>query len=139
MLYPPAPVKEGSKYPIDIALDYLAKNQPLITPEWTAWKAVMQEPKLAGVWAVNAYEKGKGRVYGTMTIEPGSGPDLFTTKIEMRYVNSGLTISRTGRGIVYTGYSWRGRSTTAAAPSDPSLPPADSREAMLFPPAITMK
>jgi quinohemoprotein amine dehydrogenase len=130
LLYPPAPVKEGSKYPIDIALDYLAKNQPLITPEWTAWKAVMRPPKLAGVWAVNAYEKGKGRVYGTMTIEPGSAPDLFTTKIEMRYATSGLTISRTGKGIVYTGYSWRGRSATTGAASDPSLPPAESREAM---------
>jgi quinohemoprotein amine dehydrogenase len=130
LLYPPAPVKQGSKYPIDIALDYLAKNQPLITPEWTAWKAVMRTPKLAGVWAVNAYEKGKGRVYGTMTIEPGSAPDLFTTKVEMRYASSGLTASRTGRGIVYTGYSWRGRSTTASAPTDPSLPPAESREAM---------
>lgn len=132
LLYPAAPVKQGSKYPIDIALDYLAKNQPLITPEWSAWNAVMRPPKLAGVWAVNAYEKGKGRVYGTMTIEPGSAPDLFTTKIEMRYATSGLTISRTGKGIVYTGYSWRGRSATTAAPRDPSLPPADSREAMFI-------
>lgn len=130
LLYPPAPVAEGGKYPIDIALAYLGKNQPLITPEWTAWKAVMRVPKLAGVWAVNAYEKGKGRVYGTMTIEPGAAPDLFTTKIEMRYATSGLTVSRTGRGIVYTGYSWRGRSTTGTPPKDPSLPPAESREAM---------
>src|SRR5262249_51520897 len=37
----------------------------------------------------------------------------------------GSTVTRSGRGIVYSGYSWRGRSTT----SD-SKAPSESREAM---------
>lgn len=131
LAYPVEPVVATSKYPIDTALEYLAKNQPLVTPEWTSWKAVMRPPKLAGTWAVNAYEKGKGRVYGTMVVEATASPDIFTTKVNLRYATSGLTVSRTGRSIVYTGYSWRGRSKSTEAPTDPSLPPGENREAML--------
>ena len=50
---------KNSPYPIDTILDYLSKNQPLITPEWTAWKATMANPKLAGTWAVSAYSAGQ--------------------------------------------------------------------------------
>jgi quinohemoprotein amine dehydrogenase len=44
----PARIDTKAPYPIDTVIDYLAKNQPLITPEWTAWKATMATPKLAG-------------------------------------------------------------------------------------------
>jgi quinohemoprotein amine dehydrogenase len=123
------------KYPADIAVDYLSKNQPLITPEWVAWKAVMQTPKLQGKWMLTGYSNGRGRVYGTLTIEPGSSPDEFVTKTEVEYAASGIKLSRTGKAVVYTGYSWRGRSTpsspaAAAASSDPNLNPAEWREAL---------
>lgn len=125
----PAPVKQ----PIDVALAYLSTHQPLITPEWTAWKAVMQPPKLAGTWAVNGYEKGKGRVYGVMTISATSAPDEFATSIQLQYAATGVSISRSGKGIVYTGYSWRGRSNDTAQPAkDPSLPPEQNKEAMIL-------
>ena len=129
----PAAVANG-KDPIDTALDYLANAQPLITPEWTAWKAAMHQPKLAGTWAVSAYQVGKGKIYGLMTISATSAADEFQTKVELHYANTGATLTRAGKGIVYTGYSWRGRQTAAAQPAasaDPGNAPAEWREAMM--------
>jgi quinohemoprotein amine dehydrogenase len=132
--YPSAPpASENSKeYPIDAALKYLAENQPLITPEWTAWKAKMHAPKLTGVWLVTASQTGKGQIYGQTTITAGpSGQDFSTTTV-LHYPD-GQVVKRTGKGVIYTGYSWRGHSTSAAAtgPADPGFP-ADTREAMLL-------
>lgn len=121
-------------YPIDTILNYLAKNQPLITPEWTAWKAAMANPKLAGTWAVSAYQAGKGKAFGTLTIAATAVPDEFTTKLQLYYPAKDATLSRTGKGIVYTGYSWRGREkadTTPAPSADPGSNPVEWREAMM--------
>ena len=127
------PHRADGKYPVDLALDYLSKAQPLITPEWTAWKAVVQNPKLEGKWMLTGYQQGKGRVFGTVTIEAGPASDQFVTKTEIEYALSGIKLSRTGKGIVYTGYSWRGRSTGGAAQSplaDPGSQPMEWREAL---------
>jgi quinohemoprotein amine dehydrogenase len=126
--------KPDEKYPADIAVDYLAQAQPLITPEWSAWKAVMQTPKLEGKYLLTGYQAGKGRVYGTFTIAPGAAPDEFVTKTDLVYATSGITLSRSGKGIVYTGYSWRGRASGGEkepASADPGSHPAEWREAML--------
>jgi quinohemoprotein amine dehydrogenase len=121
-------------YPIDTILDYLTKNQPLITPEWTAWKATMANPKLAGTWAVSAYQPGKGKAFGTLTIQATPAPDEFTTKLQLYYPAKDTTLTRSGKGLVYTGYSWRGRQrpdTAPAASADPGTNPTEWREAMI--------
>jgi quinohemoprotein amine dehydrogenase len=131
---PPAvPIRADGKYPADAAVEYLARAQPLITPQWSAWKAVMRTPKLAGKWMLIGYQQGKGRVFGTVTVEPSAAPDEFVTKTELEYAATGATLSRTGKAVVYTGYSWRGRSTGANAtkPADPSSNPTEWREALL--------
>ncbi len=130
--YASVPAPESTKTPLDIALDYLAATQPLITPEWSAWKPIMHPPKLADTWVINGYQKGKGRVYGKVTVEATPAPDEFTTKIELHYA-SGQVETRTGKGVVYTGYSWRGRSKAAQTGSatDPNYSPVETREAML--------
>ena len=121
-------------YPIDLTLAYLTKAQPLITPEWTEWKATMRAPKLSGTWAVSAYQTGKGKAFGTLSIQPGIAEDEFTTKLELEYSGNHAKLSRSGKGFVYTGYSWRGRQTAAAKPpgtADPGNDPAEWREAMM--------
>jgi quinohemoprotein amine dehydrogenase len=126
-------LRADGKDPADVAIDYLSKEQPLMTPEWAAWKAVMRSPKLEGSWMLTGYQQGKGRIFGTLTITPGPTPDDFVTKVDIEYATTGATLSRTGKGIVYTGYSWRGRSTApagTAAPSDPSSSPIEWREAL---------
>jgi quinohemoprotein amine dehydrogenase len=129
-----ANLRSDGKDPADVAIDYLAKNQPLFTPEWNSWKAMMHTPKLEGRWMLIGYQQGKGRVFGTVTIEAGPTPDDFVTKVDLEYASTGQAISRTGKGIVYTGYSWRGRGSApsgAPAPTDPSAAPSEWREAMM--------
>jgi quinohemoprotein amine dehydrogenase len=120
------------KDPVDIALEYLSKNQPLITPEWTAWKAAMHTPKLAGTWSLSGYQKGQGKVFGTMTVKPGASDDEFVTSIELQYATSGRVVARTGKGYVYAGYSWRGRSKTSTPSEgrDSGISPVEMKEAI---------
>jgi quinohemoprotein amine dehydrogenase len=134
VLNEPRPEDTKGPYPIDTILDYLTKNQPLITPEWTAWKASMANPKLAGTWVVSGYQAGKGKAFGTLTITAMAVPDEFTTKLQLYFPAKDSTLTRTGKGIVYTGYSWRGRQKADAAPTpsaDPGSNPAEWREAMM--------
>lgn len=121
----PPPTDPDQRHPVDKSIDYLAKNYPLTTPEWGAWRANMRAPKLQGRWLVSAYQLGVGQIYGEMVVEPTSVEDEFTTKLTLRYVKDGSVVKRSGRGIVYSGYSWRGRST-----SSDGKEPAENREAM---------
>jgi quinohemoprotein amine dehydrogenase len=106
------------RHPFEKAVDHLSKTFPLKTPEWTAWSANMRPARLEGTWALSGWELGKGAIYGrvTVTADP-SNPDEFTTSATYRVARSGETVTRTGRAIVYTGFQWRGRSSTAAANS----------------------
>jgi quinohemoprotein amine dehydrogenase len=78
----------------------------------------MRTPRLAGRWALAGYEIGKGPVYGQVTIS--ERPDMagsFLTEGRFVYAKSGQIVNRRSRGIVYTGFQWRGRS--ADTPDDP--------------------
>jgi quinohemoprotein amine dehydrogenase len=129
-----ASVPANAKYPVDVAVDYLATAQPLITPEWTAWRAAMRPAKLAGTWLLTGYQPGRGKVYGQVVVTPGSADDQFTTNVQLSYADTGTTVKLTGRSIVYTGYSWRGRSTSGSAGSGnapASSIPTEWREALM--------
>jgi quinohemoprotein amine dehydrogenase len=135
---PPAPGQDR-RQPLDIALDSLSKDYPLNTPEWAAWRARMRSPKLSGRWIVSGYQTGRGKVIGEMVVEPGAGEDEFTTSVKLTYLTDGSTVTRTGRSLVYTGYSWRGRSQARAgaqepAPSNAGGNPAELREVMWISP-----
>jgi quinohemoprotein amine dehydrogenase len=139
---PPAPTPGApavdSRPASDQAVDYLAKSYPLNTPEWAAWRARMRAPKLSGRWLITGYQAGRGRVMGEMVVEPGASDDEFTTNVKLTYLKDGSTVTRSGRSMVYTGYSWRGRSTTKNA-SEPSPAaaggvPAELRETMWIAP-----
>lgn len=138
---PGAPVPPGQdrRQPLDVALDYLSKEYPLHTPEWSAWEARMRAPKLSGRWIVSGSQAGRGKVIGEMQIEPGVGEDEFTTNVKLTYLKDGSTVTRTGKSVVYTGYSWRGRSQSRSAAVDPSPSsaggvPAELREVMWISP-----
>ncbi len=108
-----------NRHPMDKALEHIEKTLPLTTPEWSAWSASMQAPKLVGHWAIAGSQAGKGPIYGqvTVTADP-SAPDSFITETRYTVARSGETVSRTGKALVYTGYQWRGRGSAAgdAAP-----------------------
>jgi quinohemoprotein amine dehydrogenase len=119
---------------VNESIEYLAKNAPLLTPEWSAWRARMRAPKLAGRWLVSANVEGKGRYYGEMVVEAASAEDEFTTRVKLQSVQDGSTIVRSGRGLVYAGYAWRGRSAGANAPANtaPDDLQKEMRETLLF-------
>lgn len=124
---------------LDISLDFLGKNYGLHTSEWAAWRARMRTPKVTGRWLISAHIPGRGKYYGELTIAPGTAEDEFTTTVKLQPVNGGPSISRTGTGLVYAGYSWRGRSkgrTMAANPAPDDLS-AEMREALWISPDQT--
>jgi quinohemoprotein amine dehydrogenase len=99
-----------NRHPMDKALDHLSKTLPLVTPEWSAWSAAMQAPKLVGRWAVVGSQTGKGPIYGTVTVTAdASASDSFTTETKYTVARTGETVTRTSKALVYTGYQWRGR------------------------------
>jgi quinohemoprotein amine dehydrogenase len=126
---PAAPAQD----PVDAAMDFLGANAALHTPEWAAWRSSMRAPKLAGKWLVSASIPGRGKYFGEMIIEPGAAEDEFKTRINLKSLKDGSTLSRSGQGLVYAGYSWRGRSkATAGAGKGPDDPTKDYREAMFI-------
>src|SRR5262249_4170314 len=120
--------------PVDQALDYFGKNFGLRTPEWASWSARMRAPRLAGKWVVTARRVGYGNYVGEMVVTAGSSDDEFTTRIKLQPVNGGAILERTGRVVVYAGYSWRGRSTGMASGSAPGEIPAEMYETMWISP-----
>ena len=106
----PPPGPSIRRQPSDMAVEYLAKDYPLDTPEWAAWRARMRAPKLSRTLVDYRLSAGRGKVIGEMVIEPGATEDEFTTNVKLTYLKDGTTVTRSGKSMVYTGYSWRGRS-----------------------------
>ncbi|MDP2053757.1 MAG: quinohemoprotein amine dehydrogenase subunit alpha, partial [Acidobacteriota bacterium] len=103
------------RQPVEKAVDHLSGAFPLKTPEWTAWSATMRAARLEGTWTLSGWDAGKGAIFGRVTISADpAAPDEFTTATTYRVARTGETVTRTGRALVYTGFQWRGRSTTAA-------------------------
>jgi quinohemoprotein amine dehydrogenase len=116
----PDGVVPDNRHPVDITLEHLAKAFPLKTPEWDAWSATMQAPRLAGKWAVTGYEVGEGPVYGLMTIaDDPSNPGGFTTETTYQLPRTGTTVVRKGRSTVFTGFQWRGRAAAEGVNAEP--------------------
>jgi quinohemoprotein amine dehydrogenase len=105
-----------NRHPMEKAIEHLTKTLPLITPAWSAWSAATQPPKLAGQWAVVGTAPGKGPIYGQVNITvDGTGADAFNTEIRYTVARTGEVVSRTSKGLVYTGYQWRGRGAAAGS------------------------
>jgi quinohemoprotein amine dehydrogenase len=102
-----------NRHPMDRALGHLKSAFPIRTPEWSAWSATMRSPRIVGTWALSGREPGEGAIAGRVTVTAGASPDEFVTATTFTYLGSGRTVTRTGRGIVYTGFQWRGRTTVA--------------------------
>jgi quinohemoprotein amine dehydrogenase len=107
-----------NRHPMDKALEHLTKAMPLTTPEWAAWSAAMQPPRLAGRWAIVGSMTGKGPVFGEVVITADSGSsDTFSTQVRYTIARTNETVSRTSKALVYTGYQWRGRGAVPGSDS----------------------
>lgn len=107
---------EDARHPMDHAIDHLASAFPLRTPEWTAWRATMRVPRLAGNWLLSGFEPGRGPFFGRVAIVSAAGKEgEFTTQASYVYVRTGKRVERAGNSLVYTGYQWRGSSTESGS------------------------
>ena len=114
------PDATDKRQPMEKAIAYLSKTYPLITPEWAAWPAASVPAALGGRWAVTANVPGKGPAFGEMTVTPdASAPDSFVTKTTLTIPRTGETVTRNGKGLLYTGFQWRGRGFDARKPDEP--------------------
>jgi len=91
----------------DRVLDQLSKDQPLFTPEWEAWTNHKREVPLAGTWTVHGHETGRGDIIGTLEMKR-TGEDEYDLSWNMSW-SDGSSELRTGKGVLYAGFSWRGR------------------------------
>jgi len=112
----------------DRVMARLAKEQPLFSSEWEAWQVNEREVPVAGLWTVVGHEVGRGPIRGTVEIAR-TGRDAYSTAWVLEF-GDGSRVSRQGRGVVYAGYSWRGRSRPSAGASGDE--PAELREVMLL-------
>jgi quinohemoprotein amine dehydrogenase, alpha subunit len=123
--------KKKPKYG-EVALEWLSKNANLHSPAWAAWRPRIRTPKLTGKWLISGSLRGHGRFVGELTVTPAG--DDFTTTTTLRSLETGAVTSRTGKGLVYAGYSWRGTSPAAAQPARPDDLASAFRETMWFSP-----
>lgn len=112
----------------DRVLAKLTTEQALFSPEWEAWQVDEREVPLAGMWTVIGHEVGRGEIRGTLEVKR-TDRDAYTTVWSLEY-SDGTRVRREGRGVMYAGYSWRGRSRPA--PGSPGSEPAELREVMLL-------
>jgi len=103
----------------DRVLEKLAQEQPLFTPAWEAWHVNRREVPVAGTWDVVGHEPSRGDVSGSVTITR-TDADAYETAWDLHY-EGGAKVTRKGKGLLYSGYSWRGRSTGDAAGEAPEL------------------
>ncbi len=115
------------------------KTTPLHTPEWAAWRARMRAPKLAGRWLVSAYITGPRQICRRNGDRAGRGAKTNSRPRVKLHVREGRLHAHAHRArrLVYTGYSWRGRSPRRAgmppAPTPDDLP-SEMREVMWIAP-----
>jgi quinohemoprotein amine dehydrogenase len=102
----------------------LAKDQPLFTPEWAKWTKNRREVPLAGTWTVTGHETGRGDLVGTVELKR-TDADEYDVSWSLSFTD-GSTVKRAGKGLLYAGYSWRGRS------QDPGEGGAQWREVLLL-------
>lgn len=109
----PSPEETRERDRGDRVLKRLADEQPLITQAWENWQISKREVPLAGRWFATGHEVGRGDAFGTLEIRR-TAADEFETRWSLTWSN-GETQARSGKGLLYAGYSWRGSATESGA------------------------
>ena len=108
----------------DRVLRKLSEDQPLFTESWDTWTKNRRDVPLAGTWTVVGHETGRGDLVGTAELQrEAEGEYTVTWRLSF---SDGTRLERSGRGLLYAGYSWRGRS------QDPGPDGAQWREVLLL-------
>lgn len=85
--------------------EQLGKLYPLSSVAWDQWRT-RPHADLTGTWLVVSHEPGQGDSWGTATLsKTGEGEYSATYSLD---TSRGQHVSADSRGIVYTGFEWRG-------------------------------
>lgn len=96
----------------DRVLAKLAIDQPLFSPSWETWAKNKREVPLAGTWTVSGHEIGRGDLVGTAVLVR-TDADEYEVTWKLAFSDASVQ-TRAGKGVLYAGYSWRGRSQEQA-------------------------
>ncbi|MEC7584780.1 MAG: hypothetical protein VYE77_10725 [Planctomycetota bacterium] len=108
----------------DGVIDKLAETQPLFTPEWETWANNRREIPAQGRWTLTGHQIGLGDFVGHVDLVRTDTNEYDT--VWTFAFGDGKPIVRRGKGILYAGYSWRGRAT------DEHDPESSWREVLLM-------
>ena len=94
----------------DKVLRALAKTQPLMSESWKTWSVNRRSVPVEGTWAVKGHEVGRGDLFGKLVIRK-EADDSYVTEWRLTRAD-GSSLIRRGKGLLYAGYSWRGRASS---------------------------
>lgn len=121
---PDSNVGDGSKWRADRVLAKLAEAYPFDTPAYRSFRAKQSTRQIAGSWILKSHIPAQGPVSGVVTFEGADGDYTYSAELTRA---DGTAITRTGEGVLYGGYSWRGRSSAPNAG-----PASELREVMML-------
>jgi len=87
----------------DEAIEYLAKSFPFDREVWQRWRG---DADIEGQWPMAGHQAGRGDFFGDVEIKR-VGTGQFTTRERLVFTD-GQRIERTGNGLLYAGFAWRG-------------------------------
>ncbi len=101
---------DEERWAVDRVLDQLKEMYPFETSEWKRYRAKGPGPGIAGRWSLSGWLPGEGPIGGVVEFLPGGAePGNFDYEANLVHAD-GAAEARTGNGVLYGGYSFRGRS-----------------------------
>ena len=103
----------GEGWAVDQVLDQLKEKYPFETPAWRAYRAKGPGPGIAGRWFLRGHQPGGGPISGIVAFRPDDESD-GNYDYEAKLIHAdGAAEHRLGAGVLYGGFSFRGRAQGA--------------------------
>ena len=99
----------AERWAVDRVLDQLKEKYPFETPAWRAYRVKGPGPGIAGRWFFRGSQPGSGPIAGIVEFRPeGEANGNYDYETNLVHAD-GAPERRTGAGVLYGGFSFRGR------------------------------
>ncbi len=103
------PAEDGDgRWAVDRVLDQLKEKYPFETDAFRAYRAKGPGPGIAGRWFLEGHHPGSGPIAGVVEFSSGAAPGDYAYAGDLIHAD-GTREARTGSGVLYGGFSFRGR------------------------------
>ncbi len=99
----------AERWAVDRVLDQLKEKYPFETPAWRTYRAKGPGPGIAGRWFLRGSEPGSGPFGGIVEFRPDDDSKGDYGYEANLILGDGTTERRLGAGVLYGGFSFRGR------------------------------